>query len=59
MSEVEKEAAEIKIFRTAIAWGSVYGPILSKDQWDFMVDRMAKQFYEEHQKLDPKQEWRD
>lgn len=37
-----------QLFQQALAWGCVYGPILSGAQWDKMRDQMANQYVDEY-----------
>jgi hypothetical protein len=32
------------LFKEALAWGMVYGPVISPNQWDEMRDTQAQQF---------------
>ena len=40
----QENTALTQLFREAIAWGSVYGPVIPTHQWDEMRDSMAAQF---------------
>lgn len=33
-------------FRSALAWGATYGPIIPRHQWDEMREHMVKQHVE-------------
>jgi hypothetical protein len=41
---VEKKTGVERIFCEALAWGMVYGPVIAREQWDGMRDRMATQY---------------
>ncbi|HET8685552.1 MAG TPA: hypothetical protein VFM18_02670 [Methanosarcina sp.] len=34
----------VKLFREALAWGMVYGPVLSVEQWDEMREEKAEEY---------------
>lgn len=40
------EDGVIKLFKEALAWGKVYGPLLNKEQWFEMLEKQANQFSE-------------
>jgi len=41
---IEKKTGLERIFAEAMAWGFVYGPVIAREQWDEMRDKMGMEY---------------